>query len=316
MNSPKTALISGANGQDGHYLARHLLGLGYRVLAGVRGLDRGVADGAEKVLLASIVDAADLCAREGVGEFYHLAGDSFAGAPMHGASAMIASNSLQVAEMLEKFVTLSPQTRIFLAGSAAVFGNPPHAPQNEDTLRAPTTLYGGTKLVVHHLADLYRERGLHVCVGILFNHESPLRGKNFVTRKITLAAAKIAAGLQENLILGNLEAQRDWGHAEDFVRAMHLLLQGETPRDRVIATGKTHSIREFCEMAFAQLGLDASRYVVSSPKFWRPAEPIPQCGDASRLRAETGWEPTYSFQEIVAEMIQFDQQSLLSSLSL
>lgn len=201
-----------------------------------------------------------------------------------------------------------PQVRIFVAGSAVAFGDPPPSPQDEDTPRAAVSLYGASKALLHPLAEEYRRTDLFVRIGILFNHESRLRPERFVTRKITAAAARIAAGQQSDLLLGNLDVTRDWGHAEDFVRAMHMMLQSGVVEDRVIATGTGRTVREFCDVAFRAVGLDYRKYVKMAPEFWRPAELVPLVGDSRRLREETGWEPQRSFESLVHEMVGHDMK--------
>lgn len=304
----RRAVITGANGQDGILLSRWLLRLGYRVFGLVRGPDRQVAEGVEKRIdpAPSRETFAALFAEVRPDEIYHLAGDTFAGYPREGPTAMIRSNVVQTSELLDAAVEIAPDVRIFLAGSAAVFGNPPVSPQSEKCPKAPTSLYGATKLTVHSLADYHRGKGRFVSAGILYNHESTLRPPQFVTRKITSAVAAIAAGRQRELVLGNLNVIRDWGHAEDFVKAMHLILQAPKPEDWIVATGKGHTVREFCRFAFEAAGLDYERYVVSSPDFWRPAEEVPLVGDPGKLEDRLGWRREHDFASLVREMTGFD----------
>ncbi|MDB6072328.1 MAG: gmd, partial [Verrucomicrobiales bacterium] len=186
------------------------------------------------------------------------------------------------------------------------FGDPPDSPQDERTPRAAVSLYGVTKAMLHPLAAEYRGAGIFVRVGILFNHESTLRPEKFVTRKITAAAARIAAGQQKELMLGNLDVTRDWGHAEDFVKAMHLMLQSKVTEDRVIATGVGRTVREFCDLAFEAVGLDYAKYVRTEPAFWRPAEAVPLVGNSRRLQEETGWRPQRSLESMIRELVEFD----------
>ncbi len=302
----KRALITGANGQDGVLLGRHLLGLGYQVTGMVRGLDRAVPAGVERALVPGQEGWAAGLAASAPDEIYHLGGDSFAGKPHEGALQLLESNVMMTARLLEAAQRVAPRARIFLAGSAVAFGDPVVSPQDETAARAASSLYGATKALLHPLAAEYRAGGLFVRIGILYNHESTLRPERFVTRKITLAAARIASGQQEHLMLGNLDVVRDWGHAGDFVRAMHLMLQSECREDRVIATGEGRTVRDFCRLAFAAVGLDYADHVRSVPEFWRPAEPVPLVGNSGRLREETGWRPEHSFASLVEEMVAFD----------
>lgn len=306
MTMLKKALITGANGQDGVLLGRYLLGLGYQVVGLVRGMDRAVPAGVERQLVPEDEGWAATLAAAAPDEIYHLGGDSFAGKPHEGAVRLLESNVMMTARLLEAAQRVVPRAKIFLAGSAVAFGDPLVSPQDEMAARAPASLYGATKALLHPLAAEYRAGGLFVRIGILYNHESTLRPERFVTRKITAAAARIAAGQQEQLMLGNLDVIRDWGHAGDFVRAMHLMLQSECREDRVIATGEGRTVREFCRLAFAAVGLDYAAHVSSVPEFWRPAEAIPLVGDSGRLREETGWRPEHSFASMVEEMVAFD----------
>lgn len=308
----KKALITGANGQDGILLSRWLLSLGYRVHGTVRGEDREVALGVTRHVMreSSRRAWAGLMAEVAPDELFLLGGDSFAGAPLHGISGLLESNVVLMAHLLEAAAAVVPSARVFVAGSAAVFGDPPFSPQTERTLKNPCTLYGAAKALLHPMADLCRKAGQFVAVGILFNHESPLRPERFVTRKITAAAARISAGSRERLILGNLDVVRDWGHAEDYVRAMHLMLQAREPDDWIVATGHGHTVRDFCRMAFEAAGLDYRDHVSTSEEFWRPAEKVPLIGDASRLEMELGWRREKSFRDILEEMVNQDRELL------
>ncbi len=302
----KRALITGANGQDGVLLGRHLLKLGYRVTGLVRGMDRAVPLGVEREVVPEVEGWAEGLGRWQPDEIYHLGGDSFAGMPREGAVRLLESNVMLTARLLEGAQQVVPRAKVFLAGSAVAFGDPLVSPQDESTVRAPASLYGATKALLHPLAGEYRATGLFVRIGILYNHESTLRPERFVTRKITLAAARIAAGQQAQLMLGNLDVIRDWGHAGDYVRAMHLMMQSDCREDRVIATGEGRTVREFCRVAFAAVGLDYAKHVLAVPEFWRPAEAVPLVGNSGRLRAETGWEPEHAFGSMVEEMVAFD----------
>ena len=209
--------------------------------------------------------------------------------------------------VLESVRQCAPQCRVYFAGSSEMFGKAEEVPQTEKTKFHPRSPYGITKVTGFHLAQNYREAyGLFVCSGILFNHESPRRGFEFVTRKITSHAAKIKAGLEKELPIGNLDAHRDWGYAKDYVLAMHLMLQQGRPDDYVVATGETHSVREFCELAFARVGLDYRNHVVVHEEFFRPAEVQLLQGNAAKARTVLGWQPTVTFQQLVDMMVDHD----------
>ena len=302
----KKALITGGSGQDGILLGCYLKSLGYAVTGMVRGLERPLSGGVRRRLVPEAEGWEAVLAEEAPDEIYHLAGDSFAGRPNEGPVQMLESNVMLTARLLEAALRAVPQSRVFLAGSAVALGDPLYSPQNEETPRAAVSLYGASKALLHPLAEEYRRDGLFVRIGILFNHESVLRPERFVTRKITAAAARIAAGQQQELLLGNLDVTRDWGHAEDYVRAMPLMLQSDVREDRVIATGEGRTVRDFCRLAFAAVGLDYADHVRSVPEFWRPAEPVPLVGNSGRLREETGWRPEHSFASLVEEMVAFD----------
>ncbi|MDB6132397.1 MAG: GDP-mannose 4,6-dehydratase [Verrucomicrobiales bacterium] len=306
----KSALVTGANGQDGILLSRYLLTLGYKVYGTVRGKDREVERGVQRHVIteATLTVWEELMAQVTPDEIYLLGADSFAGMPLNGVSEMLESNVMLMAHQLEAASRSVPGARVFAAGSAAVFGDPSSLPQTETTPRLPTSLYGSCKALLHPLADLGRRSGQFVSIGMLFNHESLLRPERFVTRKITSTAARIAAGSTEKLKLGNLDVVRDWGHAEDYVKAMHLILQAGEADDWVIATGEGHTVREFCQMVFESLGLNYLDHVLSVPEFWRPAEKVPLIGDSSRLMTRLGWRREKSFTALMEEMVAHDVQ--------
>ena len=304
------ALITGITGQDGFYLANLLRGEGDEVwgltrrgtlppdLAFVRSTPPGdVRD------QASIERAIKIAAPD---EIYHLAAQSSVAASWSDPTHTGEVTGLGTARLLDAVGQIAPKARIFLASSSEIFGLPDSAPQNESTPIRPVSLYGAAKAYSHHLASVYRRHGLYVAAGILYNHESPRRPVSFVTRKITQGAVSIARGERSELRLGNLEARRDWGFAGDYVRAMRLMLQQPEPGDYVVATGETHSVRDFCEAAFARVGLDYQAYVVSDPAYWRPAEPIPLVGDFSRAQNTLGWAPSVSFDELVNLLVAAD----------
>jgi GDPmannose 4,6-dehydratase len=320
IHSPRRALITGITGQDGSYLAEHLLELGYEV----HGIVRHVSlDDPNRRLarLAAVRDRIQLHAGslesyaslfrivEAVqpDELYHLAAQSFVAHSFDDPFSTFRANIDGTHHVLEAVRLAAPACRVYFAGSSEMFGQVTESPQTERTPFHPRSPYGITKVTGFHLARNYREAyGMFVATGILFNHESPRRGMEFVTRKITSTVAKIKRGQATELRLGNLEARRDWGAAPDFVRAMHRMLQQPTPDDFVIATGETHTVREFCERAFALVGLDYRQFVVVDPQFLRPADVELLIGDATRAREVLGWSPTIHFPELVQQMVEHD----------
>ena len=317
---PKKALITGLTGQDGSYLAEHLLSLGYEV----HGLVRRVAledpgrrfNRIEHLLDQITLHAASLesypsifhiFSRHQFDECYHLAAQSFVGESFADGFSTMNTNINGTHYMLAGLRELQPQCKFYFAGSSEMFGKVREVPQKETTPFHPRSPYGISKVAGFDLTRNYREAYGMFCVsGIFFNHESPRRGFEFVTRKITSAVAHIHQGLASELRVGNLEARRDWGHAKDYVRAMHLMVQREEPEDLVVASGESHSVREFCELAFAEVGLDYRDYVIQDEKFYRPAEVEHLIGDSSKAREALGWEPQYTFQGLVKEMVHRD----------
>jgi len=317
---PKKALITGLTGQDGSYLAEHLLSLGYEV----HGLVRRVAledpgrrfNRIEHLLDQITLHAASLesypsifhiFSRHQFDECYHLAAQSFVGESFADGFSTMNTNINGTHYMLAGLRELQPQCKFYFAGSSEMFGKVREVPQKETTPFHPRSPYGISKVAGFDLTRNYREAYGMFCVsGIFFNHESPRRGFEFVTRKITSAVAHIHQGLASELRVGNLEARRDWGHAKDYVRAMHLMVQREEPEDLVVASGESHSVREFCELAFAEVGLDYRDYVIQDEKFYRPAEVEHLIGDSSKAREALGWEPQYTFQGLVKEMVSRD----------
>jgi GDPmannose 4,6-dehydratase len=320
MNQQKRALITGITGQDGSYLAEFLLGHRYEVFGLVRRVsnanDERIAhlQGRITLLSADLLDEASLVRALQASrplEVYNLAAQSFVQTSFSEPTLTGDVTALGVTRLLEAVRHVDPSIRFYQASSSEMFGKVCETPQRESTPFHPRSPYGVAKLYGHWITRNYRESyGLFAASGILFNHESPRRGLEFVTRKITHAAARIKLGLAKELRLGNLEAKRDWGFAGDYVRAMWLMLQAEQPDDYVVATGVTHSVREFCELAFGSLGLDWERYVVSDPAFTRPAEVDLLLGDASKAREELGWEPAVSFAELVRMMVDADMTRL------
>lgn len=312
----KSALITGINGQDGSYLAEHLLDQGYTVSGlvrrtSIRNLER-VSHLLERVefLNGDLLDQNSLInavAEAQPDEIYNLAAQSFVPASFSQPVLTGEFTALGVTRMLEAIRIVNPKIRFYQASSSEMFGKVQSVPQDEETKFHPRSPYGVAKLYGHWITVNYRESyGIYAVSGILFNHESPRRGTEFVTRKITLAAARIAAGRQKELRLGNLEARRDWGFTGDFVEAMRLMLQQETPKDYVIGTGETHTVQEFVEASFGYLGLDWQKYVVIDPKLVRPAEVDLLISNPRRAREELGWTPRVSLPELVRMMVDAD----------
>jgi GDPmannose 4,6-dehydratase len=320
----KKVLITGITGQDGSYLAEHLLELGYEV----HGLVRRVAlenperrfDRIGHILDRLILHPASLesypsvfhvVSQNDFDECYHLAAQSFVAESFADGFSTMNTNINGTHYMLAALRELKPQCRFYFAGSSEMFGKTRESPQRESTPFYPRSPYGISKVAGFELTRNYREAyGMHAVSGILFNHESPRRGYEFVTRKTTSTVARIKLGLSNELRLGNLDAKRDWGHAIDYVRAMHLMLQQPEPDDYVIATGQTHSVREFVELAFREAGLDYRKYVKVDEKFARPAEVDLLLGDSAKARERLGWKPEYTFEAMIREMVQSDIEAL------
>jgi GDPmannose 4,6-dehydratase len=323
------ALITGITGQDGSYLAEYLLDLGYEV----HGMVRRVALESPETRLSRIAHLTgkvtlhpaslesypsifQLLSRQPFDEVYHLAAQSFVAESFADGFSTMSVNVNGTHYVLEALRTLQPQSKFYFAGSSEMFGKVAETPQRETTRLHPRSPYGISKVAGFHLARNYREAyGMFCACGILFNHEGPRRGHEFVTRKITSGAARIKLGLANKLALGNLDARRDWGHAGDYVRAMHAMLQHPVADDFVVSTGETHSVREFCELAFGELGLDYRDFVEIDPKFQRPAEVELLLGDSAKARTELGWTPRYTFRDLVTEMVQSDLKALEHSRS-
>jgi GDPmannose 4,6-dehydratase len=320
----KKALITGITGQDGSYLAEYLFDMGYEVHGIVRRValeDPGrrvgrIADLLGKVIihpasLESYPSIFHVVSQFDFDECYHLAAQSFVAESFADGFSTMNTNINGTHYMLAALRELRPKCRFYFAGSSEMFGKVRETPQRENTPFHPRSPYGISKVAGFDLTRNYREAyGMYCVGGILFNHESPRRGYEFVTRKITSAVAQIKLGLVSELRLGNLEARRDWGHAADYVRAMHLMLQQPEPDDYVVATGETHSVREFCELAFAEAGLNYEEYVKTDERFYRPAEVDLLIGDSTRARNILGWQPKYTFQELVVEMVREDLRAV------
>jgi GDPmannose 4,6-dehydratase len=311
-----TALITGITGQDGSYLAEHLLELGYSVVGVTRRTSTYTGGRIEhlrdhiEVTSADLLDQTSLLAvveRFKPDEVYNLAAQSFVPTSFEQPVLTGEFTALGVTRLLEAVRLAQPQARFYQASSSEMFGKVRHVPQDESTAFYPRSPYGVSKLYGHWITVNYRESyGLHASSGLLFNHESPRRGQEFVTRKISHGVARIKLGLDRHLRLGNLDARRDWGFAADYVRAMHLMLQQPFPGDYVVATGETHSVREFCEAAFSSIGLVWEDHVVIDADLLRPSEVDLLVGDASLARAKLGWEPTVGFHDLVAMMVEAD----------
>jgi len=316
--APRRALITGITGQDGSYLAEFLLGKGYEVIGMVRrsstvNFER-IKHIQDKITLVSgdLLDEVSLIhiLREyRPHEVYNLAAQSFVQTSWPQPVFTGETTALGVTRLLDAVRIVDPEIRFYQASSSEMFGKVVEVPQKETTPFYPRSPYGVAKVYGHWITVNYRESyGMHATSGILFNHESPRRGLEFVTRKISHGVARIKLGLDEELRLGNLEARRDWGFAGDYVEAMWLMLQQDQPDDYVIATGETHSVREFCELAFSYVGLDYRDYVVIDQRFMRPAEVDLLIGDASKARKKLGWQPRTSFTELVQMMVEADLQ--------
>jgi GDPmannose 4,6-dehydratase len=311
-----SALITGVNGQDGSYLAELLLAKGYRVLGTVRPDSRqrlGRIAHIEKDIRLLDLDLVNRPAMQRMieehrpAEIYNLAARA-SSSQLHVDPVLTAEyNGIAVAHLLESIRVADPSIRFCQASSSEMFGNTDRSPQDERTPFCPRNPYGAAKLYGHWMTASYRDsHGLFACSAILFNHESPRRGHEFVTRKISRAAAMIRAGRQSKLELGDLEARRDWGFAGDYVRAMWMMLQAPAASDYVIATGETHSVRELCEIAFRRVGLDYRQYVVENPGDKRRPESIQLVGDPSRARTNLAWSRSKSFVELMEMMVDAD----------
>jgi GDPmannose 4,6-dehydratase len=318
--SRKSAIITGITGQDGSYLAEQLLAEGYDVHGIVRRVaieDPGRRFGRISHLLDRIkLHAASLesypsifhvFSQQKYDECYHLAAQSFVAESFADGFSTMNTNIGGTHYVLAALRELQPGCKFYFAGSSEMFGKVHEVPQKETTPFHPRSPYGISKVAGFELTRNYREAyGMYCCNGILFNHEGPRRGFEFVTRKISSGVARIKMGLASEVRLGNLDARRDWGHSADYVRAMHLMLQQSEPDDYVISTGETHSVREFCELAFAEVHLDYRDFVRVDEAFYRPAEVDLLIGDPSKARRILGWEPKRTFRDLVAEMVQSD----------
>ena len=313
---PRRALITGITGQDGYYLAELLLAKGYQVYGTVRQPLPQAASWlgpiGQRVALhqVDLLDQAaltQLLETVAPHEFYNLAAQSFVPASFDNPVETGQINGVAVESMLQAVRTVDPAIHFFQASTAEIFGPEALPPQSERTPLCPRSPYAAAKAQAHQTTIAYRENSdLFACSGILFSHESPRRDPQFVVRKVTSAAARIKLGLQSKLELGNLDVQRDWGYAGDYVDAMWRMLQREKADDFVIATGQKHTVRELVELAFSLVELEWSRYVAVDPQLFRPADALVRCGDASKARQQLGWQPKVSFSELVTMMVETD----------
>jgi GDPmannose 4,6-dehydratase len=323
----KIALITGITGQDGSYLTELLLEKGYAA----HGIVRRTSDLLriehlrrdpkiyDKSLFLHDGDFSDTTALRRIfrevspSEVYHLAGQSHVGRSFEKPELTCSEVGMSTLGLLEIVRDQSPAVKFYHASTCEIFGNASESPQNEETPMRPSSPYGCAKAFATMLARVYRQSyGLFVCNGILYNHESPRRGENFVTRKISRAAARISRGLDDSLTLGNLESKRDWGRAQDYVVAMWMMLQQAKPDDYIVATGETHSVREFVEAAFEVVDLPWKKFVKHDTAFDRPIEPADLVGSADKIRKTLGWKPRGNFKQLVREMVEAELETLKS----
>jgi len=312
----KTALITGITGQDGAYLAQLLLDQGYEVHGMVRRSSSDRFDRIEPLIEDITLHQADLLDQLSIvrlieatspDEIYNLAAQSFVPTSFEQPLLTGEFTALGVTRMLEAIRQVSTEIRFYQASSSEMFGTVQETPQRETTPFWPRSPYGVAKVYGHWITVNYRESyDIFACSGILFNHESPLRGKQFVTRKISDAVARIKLGKQGKLSLGNLDAERDWGFAGDYVRAMWLMMQQDTPDDYVVSTGRRHTVRDFCQVAFEHVGLNWEDHVEIDPAFLRPADVNTLCGDFSKAHEKLGWQPEVTFEQLVQMMVDTD----------
>jgi GDPmannose 4,6-dehydratase len=327
----KKALVSGITGQDGSYLAELLLAKGYEVHGIVRRSssfnterldsiyqDPHVADYKLRLHYGDLEDGASLAnlvRKIHPDEIYNLAAQSHVRVSFDVAEYTVSTVGLGTLRLLEAMRELGNGCRFYQASSSEMFGSSP-PPQNEHTAFQPRSPYACAKVFAHQLCQNYRDAyGMFIACGILFNHESPRRGIPFVTRKITRAAARIKHGLDKKLFMGNLDAKRDWGFAGDYVEAMWMMLQQDKPDDFVIATGESHSVRDVLDVAFKTLGLDWNKYVELDPRYLRPTEVDHLCGDASKARAQLGWKPKMTFEQLITTMVRADEADVRGALA-
>lgn len=314
---PRTALVTGISGQDGTHLAHLLLARGTRVVGTTRDPGRVLpADLRDRVALVPLDllegrAVAEVLERHRPAEVYNLAACSSGEGMFDDPLEIGRVNGLAVGVLLEAVRQVDPGIRLCQASSSEMFGDAAESPQSEETPFLPSSPYGAAKLYGHFMVRAYRRRhGLYAASAILFNHEGPLRGPGFVTRKVTRQVARIRMGLDQEIRLGNLDARRDWGYAGDHVRGMWLMLQQEVADDYVLATGETHSVRDLCQLAFSHVGLDYRDHVREDPAAFRPAEPVQRVGNPAKARARLGWSAEVGFGELVAMMVDADLRLL------
>jgi GDPmannose 4,6-dehydratase len=316
----KKALITGINGQDGSYLSEYLLSLGYEVHGIVRRHSvaenqnhRLVKHGTSNKVITHYGDLLDypslarIISKVMPDEIYNLGAMSHVRVSFDMPSFTIQTNALGVLNMLEVYRTTCPNAKFYQASSSEMFGNSvdEDGVQRLTTPMNPVSPYGCSKVMGYNLVRHYRHAyKLHACNGILFNHESPRRGTNFVTNKVVRGAVAIKKGLEDKLELGNMDSYRDWGHSKDYIRAMHMILNHNTPEEFIVATGETHSVRDLCETVFSKLGMNYEDYIVQNPKFMRPEELKYLKGDPSKATSVLGWKPEYTFSSMIDEMIE------------
>ena len=323
----KTALITGITGQDGSYLAEMLLKKGYKVIGVKRRTSLISTDRIDNIfndpdlimnfdlVYGNMNDSGclhRLLIEHKPDEIYNLAAQSHVRVSFETPEETTEFVAMGTLRLLEAYKNICPEAKFYQASSSEMFGDNPENPQSETTRLVPASPYACAKVYAHNLCRNYRESyGLHISSGILFNHESPRRGETFVTRKITRAAARIKMGLQDDLLLGNLDAKRDWGFAGDYVEAMWLMTQQETPDDYVVATGETHTVKEFLQVVFDYAGLDVDKYVKIDERLFRPHEVPLLLGDATKAKEKLGWEPKVNFEGLAKMMYDEDLKELI-----
>jgi GDPmannose 4,6-dehydratase len=324
MSLQRRALIFGVTGQDGSYLSEYLLSLGYDVHGVTRRSSTPSTSRIDHIINLITLHQSEMTDQGCIyrlidtirpHEIYNLAAQSFVHASFDQPIMTGDITGLSVVRILESIRHIDKDIRFFQASSSEMFGKTKICPQNESTPFYPRSPYGVAKLYGHHMTVNYREDyDLYCCSGILYNHESPRRGLEFVTRKISNGVARIKCGLQQKLSLGNLDSWRDWGHAVDYVHAMHLILQADKPEDYVIGTGINHSVRELVEYAFSHMDLDYTKHVEADARFYRQAD-TNLLSDPSKARAQLGWAPSTTFKQLVEEMVDYDMQQTMGTLS-
>ena len=320
----KKAFITGINGQDGSYLAEYLVDLGYEVHGIMRrnstseNQDARIAhlDGKIHTYYGDLLDQSSMeriLRNVMPDEIYNIGAQSHVRISFDVPQFTVATNALGVVNILEAYRQICPNAKFYQASSSEMFGDSVDEDkfQRESTPMTPVSPYGCSKLFGYSLVRNYRKAyKLHACNGILFNHESPRRGSNFVTTKVIKTAVEIKLGLKDKLEMGNLDSFRDWGHSKDYVRAMHMIINHDTPEDFVVSTMETHSVRELCDIVFKHLGMDYKDYVVQNPKFLRPEELPYLRGDSTKIRTTLGWKPEYSFEMLIQEMVDYWMEKL------